>query len=253
MTERIVQSIINQRKVCYFISPHFDDAILSAGALLTYLSKYTKIVVINVFTKAGEKPYTFSAKTYLKQCGYTDAKKLYTDRESEDAIVFKKIVNKIFNLGFTDALWRRKYMQGFLSKMFGNLPEFQVIYPTYRFHVIRGIIADQDFKTLENIKIRLQKIIDTENGVIFCPFGIGNHIDHILARRACDELFNSNIYWSDFPYNTVSSELIHNLHSFSFEENREEKKKMIAGYVTQYAAMFKDGLSFQPERFFIKT
>lgn len=251
MQTEIIQNIIKEKKTCYFVSPHFDDAAFSAGALISYLAGHTKVVIINVFTKADSLS-TFSAKTYLKQCGYTDAKKLYEDRENEDAAVFKHIGNKVINLGFTDALWRKKYTHNVLSRFFANVPELQVIYPTYKFHIIKGTIAKQDIKTLEQIKEKLQKIIDIQNSVLFCPFGTGNHIDHVITRKACDDLYSSLMYWSDFPYNLTSGQKENGYSSFFFEENLTDKEELIKGYKTQYAAMFADGLHLKPEQFFIK-
>lgn len=249
MTEQLLQSIIKEKRTCYFVSPHFDDAVLSAGALITYLSQHTKIVIINVFTKSDESVNTFSAKTYLKQCGYTNATQLYIDREHEDAFVFKNIADKIINLGFVDALWRKKYKRGILSRLFSGIPELQVMYPTYKFHVTRGSIARQDLKTLELIKIKLQECIKEKNPVVFCPFGIGNHIDHIMTRKACEELYTDVIYWSDYPYNLKKSEKTDAFISYSFEENLSHKQNLIKGYQTQYAAMFGNGFHFKPEIF----
>lgn len=249
MLNTIIQSIIAQRKICYFVSPHFDDAILSAGALISYLSRYTKIVIINVFTKAGEKPYTLSAKTYLKQCGYTDAEILYKDREQEDAVVFNHIADEIINLGFVDALWRKKYTRGIISRLFNKIAELQVLYPLYKFHITKGVIARQDFKTLEEIKTELQNIVQDDRGAVFCPFGIGNHIDHVITRRACDELYRQVIYWSDYPYDLKNKQNTDEFISYSFEKNLADKHELIKGYQTQYTAMFGSGFQLKPEIF----
>lgn len=252
MKKNILQSIIEQKKTCYFVSPHFDDAVLSAGALMTYLAAFTKIVVINIFTKSDASVSTFSAKTYTKQCGYTDAEQLYSDRANEDALVFKHIAHRIFNLGFTDALWRKKYRKDMFSRLFSSISEFQVIYPTYRFHIIKGTIAKQDMHTLDLIKAELQEIIMNRSSVIFCPFAIGNHVDHVMARRACEDIFSSVIYWSDFPYNLNEQYKTNRFAAFSFTENLSQKYELVKGYKTQYTAMFGKGFHLRPETFLLK-
>lgn len=252
MTDKLLQAIIKEKKTCYFVSPHFDDAVLSAGALMTYLAAHTKLVIINVFTKSDPSVTTFSARTFLKQCGYTDAAQLYIDRETEDADVFKNIADKIINLGFVDALWRKKYTRNIFSRIFYRIPELQVIYPTYKLHITKGMIAKQDFKTLEMIKTKLQEIITNDNSVVFCPFAIGNHIDHVITRRACDELYQDIIYWSDYPYNLKDGKKIDAFTAYSFEKNMTSKHELIKGYRTQYTAMFGKGFQSKPEIFLSK-
>jgi LmbE family N-acetylglucosaminyl deacetylase len=252
MNNESLQSIIKNKKTCYFVSPHFDDAVFSAGALMTYLSKYTDIVVVNIFTNAGGRPYTLSAKQYLKQCGFADAEKLFADREKEDKLALKGVVKKVINLGFVDALWRRKNKKDILSALFKNIAEALVVYPTYRFHVLNKKIAGQDLETIVRIKKSLKDVINSENSVIFCPMGIGSHIDHVITSKVCEEQFSDVIYWSDFPYNIKAEESINGLDSFSFDQDLRQKQQLSKKYVTQYDAIFKNGFTSQPERFFIK-
>lgn len=246
MTDSVIQSIIAKKKTCYFISPHFDDAILSAGALMSYLSKYTNIVVINIFTKAGPMPYTLSARAFLSQVGYTNAKKLFVDREKEDAAVLQKVSNKIINLGYSDALWRKK-SNTWLGKI---VPEVDHIYLTYRFHIIRGIISKKDHAMMEEIIKKLHEIITDKDAVVFAPIGVGSHIDHVITHAIASKLKQQRIYWSDFPYNEKQTVATEQFRSFSFGEQLSEKKPLIQGYTSQYKAMFKDSLTLKPETFY---
>jgi LmbE family N-acetylglucosaminyl deacetylase len=246
MEDSLVQSIIKEKKTCYFISPHFDDAILSAGALMKYLSKYTKIVVINIFTKAGPPPYTLSARAFLTQVGYTDAQTLFIDREKEDAEVLSHVANKVINLGYTDALWRKKS-----DTWFGKiLPELDHIYLTYRFHIIRGIISKHDRPMINQIVEKVHDLISDKNAVVFAPLGVGSHIDHVITHEIAKKQKQQVMYWSDFPYNEKQSTETKHLHSFSFGEDLSEKKPLIQGYTSQYQAMFKDSLHLKPETFY---
>lgn len=251
MIDSLIETIIKEKKTCYFISPHFDDAVFSAGSLISYLSTKTKVAVVNVFTKSGEKPYTLSAKVYLKQCSYSDANELFINRETEDALVLNRLGGKVINLGFVDALWRRKPPAGILSQTFRNIAELQVIYPTYRFHILKGKVAKQDDETIVQIQKKLSETIDPATSVIFCPFGIGNHIDHVITRIACEKQFPQVIYWSDFPYNLHTKVDIHSFDTFQFDRNLNEKKELIQGYVSQYDAMFRQGLQLQPDIFYL--
>lgn len=252
MKKSFIQSIIDNKTICYFISPHFDDAVFSSGAIMRYLSRYTKIVVVNVFTRGGKKPYTLSANTYLKQCGYNDAQKLFVDREAEDAKVFTNLADTVINLGFVDALYRKKPEEDLLSKVFGNIAELKVLYPTYRFHIVSGNVAKKDVETIVQIKKKLSEIVTTNNSVVFCPLGVGNHIDHVITKIASEKLATQIIYWSDFPYNLHATLDTSALESFHFDQDLKEKEKLIQGYVSQYEAMFKEGLYLSPEEFYFQ-
>lgn len=253
MKDKYLESILKNKKTCYFISPHFDDAVFSAGALMIHLAKHTKVVVINIFTKASKPPYTLSAQMFLRQCGYKDAQKLFIDREKEDAQVLNSInVEKIIKLSYSDAIWRMKENPGPLARLFPNIAELSAVYPTYKLHAIKGKIAKADLNTITAIKKDLKQKVTEQDSAIFCPLGTGSHIDHIITRKICDELFQNVIHWSDFPYNEKSQENSSGFKSFSFTQGINEKRELIAGYKTQYNAMFHAGLKIRPEEFFYK-
>jgi len=253
MTKGLIKEIIDNHKSCVFVSPHFDDALLSAGALIAQLSKHVSITVINVFTKASKPPHTLSAKAFLKQCQYKDAQKLFKDREIEDTFALQGIVQDVVNLGFTDALWRKKQNQNnVLTRLAKYIPEIIHTYPTYRYHIIKGVVSKHDLHIKETIKQQLNFF--AKNSVVFCPLAIGNHVDHVLVRSACEELFNPLVYWSDFPYNTkMETYLPYKMRSFSISENLNKKEKLVKQYKTQYDALFKNGkMPLLKEVFYIK-
>jgi LmbE family N-acetylglucosaminyl deacetylase len=249
MQATIVDDIITKKKVCYFISPHYDDMIFSAGGLATKLTKTNKIVVVNVFTTAGHR-HTLSAKAYLGQCNYSDAAELYQDRAKEDKDALAAVADEVIDLGFNEALWRKK--SGLVAKLFGKiLPEFDSIYPTYRFHIIKGRVAKADRPTVTAIETKLKEIVSLDNAVVFCPLGIGNHIDHVITHLACKESFPHPIYWADYPY-TQNSDTNTKMNSFKYDGHMTEKTKLVAKYKTQYQAMFgASGLALEPERFYL--
>ena len=89
--QSIFSKIAQKRIPSYFISPHLDDAVLEAGGLLRDLAKMTQVTVVTVFTETSKRPMTLSAKTFMKQCGYDDERKLFLDRRAEDMIVLDSI------------------------------------------------------------------------------------------------------------------------------------------------------------------
>lgn len=235
-------------KKIIFVSPHLDDAFFSCGGLmLSLLKKRHQITVINVFTKAGSNPETLSAKMFLKQTKYSSSETLYKQRVLEDKNVLKSLGVNVINLDEVEALWRKKKTKSALKKFIGSvIPEILHMYPIYRLHISSGKIESED-KTLIN---RIAKTISTiikndKNTLIFSPLGIGNHVDHLVVRKACEKASNNVHYWADIPYlfrneSSLDKVLEDKLYSFSItDKNILRKKERIAKkYQSQYKAVF---------------
>ena len=223
-----------------------DDATLSSGGLISYLAKRTRVVVITVFTHAGSGKHSLSALAYAKKCSYkgSDLDRFFEIRRREDKKQFEKYGAEVKHLGFLDALWREKEKLGILSKFLSLfLNEFKYIYPTHRLHVAKGVIHQKDKKNLQKIEFRLREIVKTDGAVVFCPVGIGKHVDHIVTREVCSRIFTDIIYWSDYNYNLYSGpdkEFLdkHDLKEYKFGKYQKERKEMILLYETQTGKLF---------------
>lgn len=254
MSKQTLNSLINQSSEIVFVSPHFDDVVLSCGQLMTDLAKRNKkITVINVFTKAHSGPYTLSAKTFLSSSGsYTNATKLYSNRAKEDEIALSSIkVKKVINLGFTDALFRKLKTTNWINKL---IPETVHLYPTYRWHIVKNNISLKD-NSVEKITARLSRLVK-KNAIIFAPLGIATHVDHVIAKEACERLGNKIVYYSEFPYN-LRAELPKEAKKYQLVSRRvnlSNKKSLISLYKTQFPGLFPGGLvPDHREKFFFKS
>jgi hypothetical protein len=217
---------------------------------MTYLSQYTSIIVLNIFTKADTPPYTLSARSFLRQCGYSDALLLYKDRLIEDSSALKGIATQIIYLPFIDALWRKKTFNKKFPLLHSLVPEYFHLYPTYRFHILKGKIAAEDYLIYKQIKMELLSKI--KEGVVFCPLGIGNHVDHVIVNKLSEELKRPIIYWTDFPYsqNTQANRKDFTI-SFSFDQCKHEKLTILRKYKTQFSGLFSSlKPSLKEEKFF---
>lgn len=231
----------------YVISPHLDDAILSLGMLLYTLKIYKKVTIINVFTKAHRGPYTLAAKKFIKTAKYNNADELFSQRIKEDQKLISEVNSKVINLGLTDALFRRKTKRSLLGKY---IAEFDHIYPTYRWHILKKIQPnDTAFKEL---KMKLKKIIPS-GALIFSPFGTGNHADHVITHKACTELFKNILYYIDFPYNIR----LNNFGSppdgydiLKFPVNMQVKSRLAHYYLSQIYGLFPRGIIPQHKEIF---
>ena len=238
----IIEKIKKNKTPCYFISPHLDDAVFSAGSLMQDLSNHTKVVVINVFTMPSKPPYTLSAKRFLRQCKYKDPLLLFAVRQKEDAKVLQQIGTTVINLPYEDSIWRKLQNPNLILTILGKVfAEFIHIYPIYRLHIQPGKISAHDKDLMNKITEDLTKIINPES-FIFCPVGIGQHNDHLLVREVVVNSFNNVIMWTDFPYilNSKTSTDVENYTKISLPTNKNIKKRLIKGYKAQVKAIFEN-------------
>jgi glycosyltransferase involved in cell wall biosynthesis/LmbE family N-acetylglucosaminyl deacetylase len=253
----LADHIVSQHLPCYFISPHLDDAALSAGNLIADLAKKTEVTIVTVFTKADlDGLNTLSARTYLKQCNFASAEKLYRQRRLEDWQVCEMLGAKAVHLGFTDALWRKKNQPSKFTQSLGRyFSEVLHLYPTYRWHIVSGNMHKQDDQLRQDIIKALSRVIpNKQQAAIFCPAGFGNHIDHLLVRSACEQLFPKAIYWQDMPYGSKlkNYQPIVNRTETVWQGDAQIKQKVLSHYRTQFAALYPSGkLPGGEEKFYV--
>lgn len=261
-SSKIFKEIIKNKIPCYFISPHLDDAIFSVGGLMHTLNgKGIPLTIVNVFTSASKPPYTLSIKKFLNSCGYKNADDLYKDRIIEDSKVADKINAKVINLGFTDALWRRKDVNGVSKIISSVIPEFGYVYPIYRTSIAKGNISAEDTKLQNSLMIKLQNLVTKkEKFVIFGSAGVGKHTDHLITRNALSKLKQENvIYWGDYPYfekDEINSDFKNKLKlkEYIFHSPEAAKRKLVMGYGTQITAIFgTKKIDTSKELFYLKS
>ena len=262
--KKVIERIVKNKNICYFVSPHLDDAAFSAGGLISYLAERTRVVVVAVFTKAGKDKHSLSALSYIRQCGYKkdQLEKFYDDRRKEDKELFESYGVEVKHLGFLDALWREKKKLSIIEKFLSFfLNDFRYIYPTHKLHISKGRIYKEDLVNLKKVEKKLKEIVgDEKNSVIFCPIGLGKHVDHIMVREACTNAFSNVIYWEDSPYNLYHEYeddfiIKNSLSRFLFKKNQSVRKSMFPAYKTQFGKLFNGKTDFilPPERYYIKN
>ena len=233
MKTPFIQSIIANHTPCYFISPHLDDALFSTGGLLAQLQGQVPLTVINVFTSAGDGECTLSAKAYLRQCHTTSPTQLYQTRIKEDRRAVESLGARVINLGYTEALWRKKPHAHF------PLTELRSVYPTYRLHIVAGNISPYDHPLMQQLASDLTKLVE-HGALVFAPAGYGNHVDHRLVSAVCRKVFapESLIYWSDFPYTKRGARRPHFLSRGFSETSVKPVGRTKLGLCQFYASQF---------------
>jgi LmbE family N-acetylglucosaminyl deacetylase len=243
---------------CLVLSAHLDDAVLSCGALLAHLPDATPVTVATVFTEAAPPPHTVAARSFLRQCGAPDAATLFAERRAEDRAVLDELGVAHAHLGVSDALFRaRAPLPG--SKRIGALvPELAHRYPTYRYDIARGRVSRGDRRLVADLGRRVDDLlVSTGATLLFCPVGIGRHVDHLIVRALGARHPDRVVYYADFPYVTTSPVdtaflAAHRLAPWDWDAGVPAKARLIRGYRTQADALFPDGrIPVVPETYYV--
>lgn len=162
----------------FILSPHIDDAAFGLALTISQCANNKiPVTIINCFTVTRWTAIPVENKE-------TSAVSLM--RKMEDAAFYQTIHAgiKIINLDLLDAPLRNGY-----------------------------IFQEQPFQPneLELIEDLKQLLVQHVDGLLFCPLGIGHHIDHAICRAAVIKLYQKLkvIFYEDLPYaNRISHEQI---------------------------------------------
>jgi LmbE family N-acetylglucosaminyl deacetylase len=167
-----------------YISPHFDDAVLSCGGLI-WEQTHSGISVEIWTVMAGDPPLgSESEMARTMQTTWQTGTSLETValRRIEDQTAARRVGAVIRHLSFPDAIYRR-------SKT-GTL-----FYPD-------SIFIDphpREMPLVEEIAASIAKKL-TQYDTVVCPLSIGGHVDHIITRKAIEQLGRPLWYYADVPY-----------------------------------------------------
>lgn len=231
-----------------FLSAHLDDAVLSCGAFIASEVGRRDIWVLTLFTECSNTPHSRAARSFLRQCSSQDAQSLFEERRKEDAVVLSGLGVRFRHLGAPDALFRRRREAFPGSAMLGKaLPELVHLYPTYRFDIALGRVSKGDAALIKELKGTLaQQIEELGAGLVFCPVGVGRHVDHLITRMVGEESAERKVFYSDFPYNQ-SQQPDHaflrdrSLSEWRWSDGLESKHQRVRQYATQAGALFPNG------------
>ncbi|MEN4042219.1 MAG: PIG-L family deacetylase [Anaerolineaceae bacterium] len=167
-----------------YLSPHYDDAVLSCGGLIWEQVNFSHTVEIwTIFSgNPPEGALSDYAREHHQRWGVVDS--LIALRRSEDQAACAALGVKPRYFDLPDCIYRRLPGGEALIKSRTNL--FSAIHPgeTDLIHRITAIVAAQ--------------LLPADR--LVCPLGVGGHVDHRLVRAAVDALERPVWYYADFPY-----------------------------------------------------
>ncbi|HRO23652.1 MAG TPA: PIG-L family deacetylase [Promineifilum sp.] len=171
-----------------YISAHFDDVSLSCGG---QIFRHTAVGdTVLVVTLTGEEPAGESHsdtvrsihRRWFDSMGET-IDQIVARRRTEDRAAFDVLRAEVLHLNFLDAIYRAG-------------PDGAPLYPgpTDMF----GPFNPADAGVIAALAAELVTL--PEAGQVYLPLGVGNHIDHGVARRAGERVFRDVAYYEDYPY-----------------------------------------------------
>lgn len=176
-----------------YLSPHLDDAALSAGGCIArFAADHQPVLVVNVCTGSPDPDTTFSPfAQQLHTIWQLPPDEAVRRRIHEDHAALEILGADSFQLDLLDAIYRRP------ADYFSNETLF-------------GAVASDD-----PLDAALQRHLDLlaarfPQAIVYAPLGVGNHVDHQVVYAAAARLTRNGMtvaFYEDFPYVTVDGAL----------------------------------------------
>ncbi len=222
-----------------YLSPHFDDAVLSCGGLIYEQARQAvETLHSNVSTEiwtifAGDPPsgpLSEFARHNYELWGLTsaEAEQAVTLRRTEDKEAVGLIGANLVHFDIPDCIYRRSRKGEYL---------YTETVITSPHPADRGLPR--------RIAAALRSGLRKDDRLV-CPLALGGHVDHVLVRQAAESLHRPLLFYADVPYvlnnpeslEPAVSELEFQLYPVS-ETGLEAWLKGVAAYRSQLASLFK--------------
>lgn len=181
---------INSQYRHIYLSPHFDDAVLSCGgSIALQTGTGQKVLLVTVFGGVPGPGVQLSAfANQLQQATGLgpDAAEAMRQRQEEETAATNTLQADTLRLDYLEAIYR------------GTPPQYATEDSLF------GSVHSADLPLDEELAGTLLKIHERAPlAVIYAPLGIGHHVDHQLLCSAADRLAQRRLnvkFYEDFPY-----------------------------------------------------
>ncbi|PQQ25348.1 PIG-L family deacetylase [Photorhabdus luminescens] len=173
-----------------FLSPHLDDAALSAGGLIHKLvSENQQVVVLTFFTEYDEN----LTSHYLRSENNDNMNsfiKLYSKRANEDIAFCNKLSAIPIHGKILDCIYR---IDQYGEPMYNNSAG-----------IYSGLAHKSDYASDMAQDLIDKILLNYQPDYIYAPLGIGRHVDHIIINNLVHNIKGSHklkiLLYEDFPY-----------------------------------------------------
>lgn len=211
-----------------YLSPHLDDAVLSAGGWIydqTQAGNPVEIWTIMCGYPTTKKLSPF-AQYLHKEWGMSSAREVVSGRRLEDKNAAAILGAKTHHFNFLDCIYRQNQAGDWLY-----------------FNVFEDPLPDESDlpkQIAQAISARLKP-----DDQLVCQFSVGKHVDHVTARRAAELIGRPLHYVADIPYLfNYSEQLEPNTAGMKVKVERVSKtglkawKEAILAYESQIPMLF---------------
>lgn len=215
------------------ISPHLDDAALSAGGLLAGLAdRGSAVHVVTLFAGPPPEPLSPVARAFHGKCGLPCDATAAALRRGEDLEAMSILGATAHHADFPDAVYRRRRDGRWLCDhdraMFSGLSAYDDVMPTVR----------------ASVEAFLEQV--APDLVITCA-AVGGHTDHLLTRAAVEAAADPErteiLLWEDLPYAIGASLAAGSGHPIVIPVAAAEwsrKREAVARYTSQTRMLWPD-------------
>jgi LmbE family N-acetylglucosaminyl deacetylase len=178
------------KPVYLFISPHLDDAALSCGGYIFRLTAAVeRVVIVTVVTADAPAGTPLSWLMQRNHRAWRLGDTPFAARRQEDAAAAKVLGAHYVHLDLLDVMYRCD----------------EAGRPFYTKNSVRVPLHPQDGPNQERlVRQKLQELSRTygDDLRVFCPLTLGEHVDHIIIRRAVETWVEPAriSYYEDYPY-----------------------------------------------------
>ena len=167
-----------------YLSPHFDDAVLSCGGLIFDQARQgLQVEIWTIF--AGDAPDGLLSPLALRchaDWGIPDVHELVATRRDEDQAAAAIVGAEIAHFSLPDCIYRRS-------------ADGEPLYPDEVFVPLHPFDQGLDGDIAAALAFELEP-----QDILVSPLAIGDHVDHRLARLAAERLECPLRYYADIPY-----------------------------------------------------
>ena len=166
-----------------YLSPHLDDAVLSAGGLIYEQSHSGIPVEIWTFMcgYAPEDAVSPYAQVLHAQWGFSSAEETTRMRREEDREAAAIVGARVRHFDFLDCIYRRAAKSEWL---------YSDVYTPPR---------PEDAELPSQIAATISRQIEPDD-VLICQLAVGSHVDHVLVRQGAELVGHPLRYDIDVPY-----------------------------------------------------
>jgi LmbE family N-acetylglucosaminyl deacetylase len=166
-----------------YLSPHLDDAVLSAGGLIHTQAASGMAVEIWTFMAGlpGDRELPEFAQVMHRIWGFRTVEEAIETRRSEDARAAAVAGATPVHFDFLDCIYRRgRAGEALYSDVTLPIQPDDAGLPAQVAEVLSGRLRPDD--------------------IVVCQLAIGRHVDHVIVRQAAESLHRPLVYDADMPY-----------------------------------------------------